>query len=97
MRSKEEQEQIVKRALSMPCEADSKPPDNPPGAETSLILEPRETPAGEISTALLIEHSDAEVNAIIDVWRRLFAFSESHVRIAAHLRALRRWQSQRGS
>jgi hypothetical protein len=45
--------------------------------------------------AILAEHSNAEVDVIIDVWRRLFGFSESRERIAGHLKSLEAWQGQK--
>jgi hypothetical protein len=45
--------------------------------------------------AILAEHDEAEVSQIMEVWRRLFGFSESYEHIASQLRALRQWQSKK--
>ena len=52
--------------------------------------------------SILAEHNTAEVDAIIDVWHRLFgrsvfgeSRSESRERIGAHLKKLEAWQGQK--
>ena len=45
--------------------------------------------------AILAEHDEADAIRIMDLWRRLFAFSESREHIASQLRALRQWQSKK--
>jgi hypothetical protein len=44
---------------------------------------------------ILAEHGADDVGKVVEVWRRLFGFSESRERITAHLAQLERWQNKK--
>jgi hypothetical protein len=58
---------------------------------------PQEMPSVP-AESILAEHSNAEVDAIIDVWRRLFGASAPADRqhIGTQLKNLREWQGRQG-
>ena len=42
--------------------------------------------------SILAEHDEGDILRIMEVWRRLFGFSESREHIETSLRNIRRWQ-----
>ena len=73
-------------------QAENKPSDD--SSESHLVAPRAETSPLQVSAVVLTEHSDGEAMPIIDVWRRLFGFSESRGRVAVHLKMLRQWHGK---
>ena len=82
MRSKEEQERIIKRALSLSSvEA--------PGPE--LPAEKTECPAEPLAAQILADNGPDEVTQILDVWKRVFGMKLDREQVARHLAMLANW------
>ena len=85
MRSKEEQEQIIKRALSV---------SSVEAPEPQLPAVKTECPAEPLAAQILADNEPNEVTQILDVWQRVFGMKLDRERVARHLAMLANWQSR---
>jgi len=90
MRTREEEREIVKRALAM-LHGSPKPEQ---GGQQIAEPEPEAGTAETIAVSILVESKPDEANRIVAVWKELFGMSLKSEEVRSHLAAIRKWQSQ---
>ncbi len=90
MRTREEEREIVKRALAL-LHGSPKPEQ---GGQRIAEPEPEAGTAETIAVSILAESKPDEAGRIVAVWKKLFGVSLKSEEVRDHLSAIRTWQSQ---
>ena len=92
MRTREEEKEIVKRALALLRGSPSPKPEQ--GGQQIAEPEPEAGTAESIVASILAESKPDDANRIVAVWKELFGMSLKSEEVRSHLAAIRKWQSQ---
>jgi len=94
MRTREEEREIVKRALALLHGSPKPSQAEGPDIESSRALGPGTTTPETVAASILVDHKPNEANRIVAVWKELFGMSLKSEEVRSHLAAIRKWQSQ---
>jgi len=93
VRTKEEEKEIVRRALAMLRPRGLAEEAQDGERESGQVVTRLEVET--LAASILPESKEDEVNRILNVWKNIFGINLDETRVIRHLTGLREWQSRR--